>query len=37
MSYSSILSCSFGLPETSSRRDENRPADDAPYPETDLA
>jgi hypothetical protein len=38
MSYSSILPCSFDLPENwSSRRDEKRPADDAPYPETALA
>ena len=37
MSYSSILSSSFGLPEISLRRDEKRSADDAPYPESALA
>lgn len=37
MSYSSILSSCFGLPENLSLRGEKRPADDAPYPETALA
>ncbi len=37
MSYSWNVSSSFGLPETSSRRGEKRPADDAPYPESALA
>jgi hypothetical protein len=37
MSYSWNLSTSFGKPETSSRRDDIRLADDAPYPGTALA
>ena len=37
MSYAWNVSSSFGLPETSSRPDEKRPADDAPDPETALA
>jgi len=37
MSYSWVLTSSFSLPETSSRRDEYRPADEAPYPGAPLA
>ena len=37
MSYSSNPSSYFGVLETSSQRDEKRPADDASYPESDLA
>ena len=37
MSYSLTVSSFLGLPEALSRRDRNRPADDAPYPETALA
>lgn len=37
MTYASNVSSFLGMPETSSRRDEKRPADDAPYPETALA
>jgi hypothetical protein len=37
MSNASIQSSSFGKPETLSRRDEYRLADDAPFPGTVLA
>lgn len=37
MTYASNLSARFGVPGSSSLLDEKRPADDAPYPEPDLA